>query len=502
MPKNIIICSDGTGNTAVKDRGTNVFKLFEAIDLNGHRSNPKLDAQIAIYDDGVGTESFLPLKILGGAFGWGLKRSVLNLYKGLVRIYDEGDRIYLFGFSRGAFTVRTLAGLIARCGVLKWEDLDTTEAMNGTVKAAYDVYRQGYRTWLYRKFFLKSQEQVLEDAGVAMGKFRDKHPAYDAEIHFLGVWDTVDSVGGPFHIADLINTFVHCFKFPNQQLSPQVKYAVQALSIDEARSAFQPQLWEANPDVEQVWFSGVHSNIGGGYPKQGMSLVSLGWMIQKARGRGLRIFPDESKWYLERGNVDDKMYNSRAGVGVFYEWRPRDMELLTRKHKAETPARIHLSVLERIAHGTDGYSPGTLAPNVRVIHTHCADADEEKAARIRAKAAEAALNKALENRGDYLKQVWGTVVLGRFVYWCYVGSFAALIAAGVSIPWGDMWEWLAAGAAAGTLVATVAYFYVSRTRSVAFSRFWHQARHDLREALKAAKVQAQAELAKTAGTGQ
>jgi len=118
MGKNIIICSDGTGNTANKDRGTNVFKLFEAVDLNGHLVDPKLTLQVALYDDGVGTESFLPLKLIGGAFGWGLKRNVLNLYTGLVRIYDPGDRIYLFGFSRGAFTVRTLAGLIAQAGIL------------------------------------------------------------------------------------------------------------------------------------------------------------------------------------------------------------------------------------------------------------------------------------------------------------------------------------------------------------------------------------------------
>jgi uncharacterized protein (DUF2235 family) len=120
MSKNIIICSDGTGNTAIKNRGTNVFKLFEAVDLNGHRTDANLTPQIALYDDGVGTQNFLLLKLLGGAFGWGLKRNVLKLYTGLVRIYDPGDRIYLFGFSRGAFTVCTLAGLIAKCGILDW----------------------------------------------------------------------------------------------------------------------------------------------------------------------------------------------------------------------------------------------------------------------------------------------------------------------------------------------------------------------------------------------
>src|SRR6187397_150500 len=118
MPKNIVVCSDGTGNTAIKGRGTNVFKLFEAIDLNGHKTRPELTPQVVLYDDGVGTETFKPLKIFTGATGWGLSRNVRQLYKELVRIYDPGDRIFLFGFSRGAFTVRTLVGLIAKIGLV------------------------------------------------------------------------------------------------------------------------------------------------------------------------------------------------------------------------------------------------------------------------------------------------------------------------------------------------------------------------------------------------
>ena len=111
MPKRIVICSDGTGNSAIKGRGTNVFKLFEAVDLETHKFDPDATPQIAIYDDGVGTEKFKPLKILSGATGWGLSRNVKHLYKELARIYDPGDDIYMFGFSRGAFTVRTLVGL-------------------------------------------------------------------------------------------------------------------------------------------------------------------------------------------------------------------------------------------------------------------------------------------------------------------------------------------------------------------------------------------------------
>src|ERR1700676_4814282 len=148
MPKNIIICSDGTGNTAIKNRGTNVFKLFEAIDLNGHRTDPALDPQVAFYGDGVGTETFLPLKLLGGAFGFGLAKNVRNLYMSLVRVYDPGDRIFLFGFSRGAFTVRTLAGIVAKCGVLDREKLPTTDALRTAVGEAYRTYRRSYRIWL------------------------------------------------------------------------------------------------------------------------------------------------------------------------------------------------------------------------------------------------------------------------------------------------------------------------------------------------------------------
>src|SRR6266508_3819210 len=142
MPKNIILCSDGTGNTAIKGRGTNVFKLFEALDLTSYRGNPDRDPQVAFYDDGVGTQDFKPLKIFAGMTGYGLSRNVKQLYKELVRVYDPGDRIFLFGFSRGAFTVRTLTGLIARCGVLDRRKLLSKKSLDSAVEDAYKVYRR------------------------------------------------------------------------------------------------------------------------------------------------------------------------------------------------------------------------------------------------------------------------------------------------------------------------------------------------------------------------
>src|SRR5262249_8644060 len=213
--KNIIVCSDGTGNTAIKGRGTNVFKLFEAIDLHGHLTNADFEPQLAVYDDGVGTESFKPLKLLGGAFGLGLSRNVRKLYKELARVYDPGDRIFLFGFSRGAFTVRTLAGMILRCGIVDVASTQTTAELDAAVEETYAAYRAGYDsrlTWaLGRLLGWKSREDAI--AGVRQRY--SFHP--DAKIAFIGVWDTVDAVGLPLPISDWVNLTVYHCKFRQRE---------------------------------------------------------------------------------------------------------------------------------------------------------------------------------------------------------------------------------------------------------------------------------------------
>ena len=197
MAKRIVVCSDGTGNTAIKGHGTNVFKLFEAVDLNGHRFDANLTPQIAIYDDGVGTEDFKPLKLLGGAFGWGLSRNVRHLYKELARIYDPGDEIYMFGFSRGAFTVRTLAGFISTCGLVDRDKITprTFGGLKSAVKKAYKAYRKCYRPFLWQLFTKPSRNAGQE--------FKARYSiSDDVRVRFIGVWDTVDAVGLPFHIAE------------------------------------------------------------------------------------------------------------------------------------------------------------------------------------------------------------------------------------------------------------------------------------------------------------
>ena len=151
--RNIVLLSDGTGNSAAKLHKTNVWWLYQALDLGA-------DDQIAIYDDGVGTSGFRPLQWLGGGIGWGLSRNVRDLYEFLCRHYRPGDHIYVFGFSRGAFTVRTLAGLVCKCGILDqsktvprfrlfrlgYEDvqLNTDEGLTAGVRLAYRSYRRSY----------------------------------------------------------------------------------------------------------------------------------------------------------------------------------------------------------------------------------------------------------------------------------------------------------------------------------------------------------------------
>lgn len=434
MSKNIIICSDGTGNSAVKGRGTNVFKLFEAIDLNGHRTNPELTPQVAFYDDGVGTENFKPLKIFAGATGFGLSRNVKQLYKELVRIYEPGDRIFLFGFSRGAFTVRTLADFIDKCGILDAQNhsLDTADKLEKMVRKTYGVYRKSYRTALMELFRGKPDQSVnrqFQDAHCHRGK---------STIAFIGVWDTVDAVGLPFHLSDFINLVFYRFKFPDYYLSKSVERACHALAIDDERHSFHPLLWSQDKGdderIEQVWFVGAHSNVGGGYPKQGVSLAALNWMMQKAGGSHLRFLDSDEKLYREHMNVDDKLYDPRAGLGIFYRWKPRDIAAMCRENNVQPV--IHLSVLERIAHGTEDYTPGNIPPDAKVVITPTGNPGEDAAALERAQAVESVLQAAHTDGKPLLFRVKTEIIIGRFSYYLYLlACIAAVLAA--SIPEGE-----------------------------------------------------------------
>jgi uncharacterized protein (DUF2235 family) len=505
MPKNIILCSDGTGNTGVKGRGTNVFKLFEAVDLNEYRTNPELDAQLAFYDDGVGTQGTAFLKMLGGAAGYGLARNVKKLYRELSRVYDPGDKIFLFGFSRGAFTVRTLAGMIHACGVLKGETIATARQLLETVDDAYDAYRARYNSKL-----TGAVGRLLgwPEGQQAIDAFKNRHkPHVDVPIAFIGVWDTVDAVGMPFALADIVNNWIVQFKFPSQTLGERVDHAYHALSLDDDRLAFKPVLWsvpEGDTRVEQVWFAGVHSNVGGGYPKQGMSLVALDWMLCHAAEHGLRLQALDYDIFRGHASVDDMLYDPRAGVGTFYRWAPRDVEAYCKRSGVKP--RIHVSVAERIAHGTDDYAPGNIPPDVMLTMTLLDKRDPEferkqEILQRRTDALQTAIRKAHEGRKCLLDDVRSEIQIGDVSYWLFLtawlcAAMAAVAAAGAMLRGNPLWQWwmvgplLAAGFA--FLVAWRLASAVDKHMSDKFSEFWQSHQPKLRAALKQAHADARA----------
>jgi uncharacterized protein (DUF2235 family) len=494
MPKNIVICSDGTGNTAIKGRGTNVFKLYEAVDLIGHKIDRSLTPQIAIYDDGVGNEDFKPLKLFAGITGFGLARNVRLLYKSLVRVYDPGDSIFLFGFSRGAFTVRTLASVISICGILDIRGLPTTEALDLAVHKAYRVYRQAYHTKLATLLGHKANQKLI-------ARFEQRYVRHcNVRIRFIGAWESVDAVGAPFHIGDYINATIHRFKFPDLKLGDDVDFACQALAIDDERRTFHPLLWEHDPRVEQVWFAGCHSNVGGGYEKQGLSLVALDWMMRQAQHKGgLRLLASDRALYREHANVDDKLFDSRAGMGILYRWAPRDMEIMCAKHGV--PPLIHISVLERLAHGTGDYAPGNIAPHAKVVITHSDEPAEDGPVLDRAHAAEEVLLAAHKGGRSLLSGVRTEVLIGRASYYVYLCSSTAILIA-ACIPEGANLLKLKPGAflsiavrlatspilltflAAGVLLSWLMAVSSGRRMSAKFSEFWHDEQPRLREALE------------------
>jgi len=505
MSKNIIICSDGTGNTAIKGRGTNVFKIFESVDLNGHRFDPALAPQVATYDDGVGTESFKLLRLFGGAFGWGLGRNVQQLYKELCRIYDPGDRIYLFGFSRGAFTARSLAGFILRCGIVDVHKLRDSETFEATIKRAYGVYRNCYRTTLAR-FFLGAPD------GREAAEFKSEHCHPDGSIRFVGVWDTVDAVGLPIKLADFINASIYPFKFPNLELSERVEYAAHALAIDDERKSFHPLLWDEtnqhkkpHQKLEQVWFAGAHSNVGGGYPKQGMSLVALDWMMSKAEAAGLRFVDNDRDFYRSHASVDDKLYDPRAGTGVLYRWEPRDIAHMC--SRANVHPKLHASVMERIAHGTEDYCPGNLPTNANVVASHTADTEKNTLATVRAAATQRVLQEAQADGVTLLNKARRDVGIGRNSYRLFAISCLALVVLAAwittgsdiepSYSFGYLWaiakqlpNYLAPAlaVASGFIGSLGLAMYCDRAMLRRFSQFWFKKQQALRAALKSARA--------------
>jgi len=265
MARRLALCFDGTWNT-VKDQ-TNVSRMHAAIHRipDGHGDQ----AQLKYYDEGVGTGR--ADRLFGGIGGFGLPKNIRQGYAWLIEHYRDDSDIYLFGFSRGAYTARSLAGLIGRCGIPAAPAGQTGEplriACDALAMEAYNIYRGATGPDEASRNFLKSKSR-------------------DVTIHFIGVWDTVGTLGAPFADIRLIE------QFHDTGLGKNVKNAYHALAIDEHRKDYKATLWTKNPGnarVEQRWFPGAHANVGGGYDDDLLPDLALAWMADRARDSGLDL---------------------------------------------------------------------------------------------------------------------------------------------------------------------------------------------------------------------
>lgn len=285
MSKRIAYCADGTWDKP--GSSTNVYKLSKALTVSAD--------QTVFYDDGVGADGNPISKVLGGAFGTGLFQKIKDGYTQISQVYEAGDALFLFGFSRGAYTARSLAGMIAVCG------LPTKNFTNDLVETAFSAYR------------------ATGDARAALLAKLNTNDMDDSKIAMVGVWDTVGSLGIPAAIG-LDDPIL--YGFLDTTLHPDVLNAYQALAIDEIREQFQATLWTSPPSpgqtMEQVWFAGVHSDVGGGEPDDtpgvsALSDITLSWMMRKAGALGLSIDPTVQAQYpfpMDPQSALDKLHSS------------------------------------------------------------------------------------------------------------------------------------------------------------------------------------------------
>ena len=355
MPKNIVICIDGTGNE-FGNRNSNVIKLYSALVIDDSR-------QVAYYHPGLGTMgspnalskfSRWWTKVMGLAFGYGLSGALQDSYSYLMEEFEEGDSVFIFGFSRGAYCARALAAMLYMFGLLR----------RGNEPLIPYVLRM-----------FKKKNKTDDDFRLA-AIFKQTFSRV-CKSHHVGVWDTVSSVGwiyDPFHL-------------PFTAMNPDVANGRHAISIDERRCAFRQNLWSSktkpDQDLKQIWFAGVHSDIGGGYPEveSGLSKITLQWMLDEATAKGLLVSTEREQTVLGftdstmvRPSCVGKLHQSLTGFWWILEVLPRrfwDRTVDPPKMRWKIPlaspryidgtAAIHESVCERLKLDPT-YRPKNLPP--------------------------------------------------------------------------------------------------------------------------------------------
>ncbi len=318
MSKNIVVLSDGTGQEGGVGYNTNIYKIFNMLE-------DRTGKQIAFYDPGLGTDR---KKIAGLIAGAGISKNIIDCYKFIFENYNAGDQIYLFGFSRGAATVRSLSSFIHLFGILP--------------KSRPDLIYKAYK--IYQISNKESREAKAKD-------FIEKHHTMWTTIKFIGCFDTVAALGLPSKFFNALLELIPWYRndFHDFKLSESVENAYHALSVDDERKTFHPVMWDSevlhtekmNQKLLQVWFLGMHTDVGGGYPKSDLSDITLVWMLEKAIYHGLRIYDGHRIKINEQ--PDGFMHNSRKdGYSKFF----RKMIRFWPKNRKDTPI-VHETVLER-----------------------------------------------------------------------------------------------------------------------------------------------------------
>jgi uncharacterized protein (DUF2235 family) len=302
MPKNVVLCCDGTANEFAQDR-TNVIKLFSTLEQDPAR-------QVAYYHPGLGTmESPAALsgfsrrmtRCLGNAVGYGLNLDIRYAYVFLMNNYDEGDKVFLFGFSRGAYTVRAVAALLRMYGLIPRGNEPFVPYAIRLLMAIHKIdNKRGNRTEEERRYFKLAHD------------FKNTFATRVCKPWFVGVWDTVSSIGwyeNPLHL-------------PYTADNPDIEIGRHAISIDERRAFFRSNLWipkdppaQTGPkDLKQVWFPGVHCDVGGGYAESesGLSKIPLQWMLREAAAAELLVDPLKRAAVLGQAGGDYVPPNANA----------------------------------------------------------------------------------------------------------------------------------------------------------------------------------------------
>lgn len=323
MPKNIVLCLDGTGNELKAKGNTNVVRLYEMLTLN----DP--EHQVAFYDPGLGTfgaqGAVTPMaraftKLLGLAAGYGMRTNLADAYTYLMQTYEPGDRIFIFGFSRGAYTARALAGMLHLAGLIR-------PGAENLVPYAIKVYARSKDNWTAEDW---KQTHKFADAFCI-----EVDGSRSIPIHFLGIWDSVKAAG----------ILRWNLKWPYTRKIPNVEHAAHAVSIDEKRRPYKEYLLQPeesrSQNVDEAWFAGVHSDVGGAFEDDHrLSDIGLKWMAEHAIEAGLLV---SMKAFRKTCAVTlDNALGKIHRMGWVWAF------LTYRKRPIPANARIHSSVRSRM----------------------------------------------------------------------------------------------------------------------------------------------------------